>query len=84
MHVESGSGTKWSFLYKFAKSDIFQKKYAKQYKQVQLISCMRVKEMYFMTNNASYCSNTVICVIAMCVLPILLCCSVLCCIAGIH
>lgn len=34
VHVESGSGTKWSFLYKFAKSDIFQKKYAKQYKQL--------------------------------------------------
>ena len=34
VHVESGSGTKWSFLYKFAKSDLFQKKFARQYKQV--------------------------------------------------
>ena len=34
VHVESGTGTKWSFLYKFAKSDVFQKKYARQYKQV--------------------------------------------------
>ena len=28
------SGTKWSFLYKFTKFDIFQKKFAKQYQQV--------------------------------------------------
>lgn len=34
VHVESGAGTKWSFLYKFAKSDVFQKKFAKQYKQL--------------------------------------------------
>lgn len=34
VHVESGSGTKWSFLYKFAKSDLFQKKFARQYKQL--------------------------------------------------
>lgn len=39
MYVESGSGTKWSFLYKFAKSDIFQKKFAKQYQQVPQHMC---------------------------------------------
>ncbi|KAL3156378.1 hypothetical protein ABBQ38_000692 [Trebouxia sp. C0009 RCD-2024] len=34
VYVESGSGTKWSFLYKFGKSDVFQKKFAKQYQQL--------------------------------------------------
>ena len=39
VYVESGSGTKWSFLYKFAKSDVFQKNFARQYKQVLPHSC---------------------------------------------
>lgn len=34
VHVESGTGTKWSFLYKFGMSDIFQNTFSKQYKQV--------------------------------------------------
>ena len=38
VHNESGTGTKWSFLYKFAKSDLFKQKFAKQYKQVCLAS----------------------------------------------
>ena len=39
VHVESGSGTKWSFLYKFGKSDVFQKKFATQYQQVLQQTC---------------------------------------------
>lgn len=34
VHVESGTGTKWSFLYKFGMSELFQTQFAKQYKQV--------------------------------------------------
>lgn len=42
VYVETGSGTKWSFLYKFGKSEIFQKKFAKQYQQVPQHTCHEV------------------------------------------